>query len=345
MNAALKFVNENWVRLGLERFGDPQKLTSVLLTPRFQASSRVILLVFSDSKSVPVLAIKVPRLEGSDPSIESEVRVLQNIQSKRPGGFTSVPQVIAFEEFYGRKILIETALVGDSLDPPTVRRDPDFYCQVIVDWLIDLQKPAAIPIATNPDWFSRLVAEPLNKFESWFPLDDDEKAFESSMEIITRLKEVRMPLTVSHGDFSHPNILLMEDGNPGVLDWEQAEIRGLPVIDLFFFLTYVAFSRQRANLNGHYLSAFKSAFFGRQSWTKPYVREYCRQMNVQVNSLTPLFLLNWLRYLTGLLSRLENNNSQEEVDADTASWLRSNRYYKLWRYAVSHASELWWESD
>ena len=43
-----------------------------------------------------------------------------------------------------------------------------------------------------------------------------------------------------------PNLLTMHDGRVGVVDWELAQANSLPAVDVFFFLTYVAFSQRRA---------------------------------------------------------------------------------------------------
>ena len=60
-------------------------------------------------------------------------------------------------------------------------------------------------------------------------------------------------------------------------------------------------------------------------------------------SLTPLFVLTWLRYLVGLLSRLADANGLAgRFDDETANWLRQNRYFALWQHAVEHANELTW---
>jgi aminoglycoside phosphotransferase len=345
MNIALKYLQSH-AHYGFEAYGDPKRMSFMLLTPRFEASSRVVFLLFPEGQSDPVLVAKVPRLAGMDPGIQREAANLQIIHESRSGGFGSIPQVVAFEEFCGHQILIESALTGKPLDPPTVRLKPDEYCWMALDWLVELHATASKSGYRDTNWYERLVITPLEQFAACFPLDDDEqRLLEHTRELVTALRDAHLPLVVEHGDFSHPNILLLKSTQRfGVLDWDLAEIKGLPAIDLFFFLSYIAFSRQRASSNAQYIAAFQSAFFDANAWAVPYVMEYSERFNLKTDWLNPLFALGWLHYIVGLLSRLDRGTSPEgDVDFDTVTWLRENRYYKLWRYAIENIDRLEWD--
>jgi aminoglycoside phosphotransferase len=345
LNIALEYLQSHRDR-GFEAYGDPERMSFMLLTPRFQASSRVVFLLFPEGQSDPVLAIKVPRLAGIDPGIEREATNLQIIHDSRSRGFESIPQVVAFEEFRGHQILIETALTGKPLDPPTVRLKPDEYCQMALDWLVELHSNISQSEYHETNWYERLVITPLQQFAAWFPLDGDEQGLlEHTWELAAALQNDNLPRVLEHGDFSHPNVLLLKNTQRlGVLDWDLAEIEGLPAIDLFFFLSYVAFSRQRASSNAECIAAFQSAFFDPNAWALPYVMEYAERFNLKTEWLSPLFALGWLRYIVGLLSRLDDDKSSKGVvDFDTVTWLRDNRYYKLWRHAIENIDQLAWD--
>jgi hypothetical protein len=46
--------------------------------------------------------------------------------------------------------------------------------------------------------------------------------------------------------------------------------------------------------------------------------------------------------MTSLLQRLDAAPATGRLAAETADWLRANRYYALWRHAVQHARALDW---
>jgi hypothetical protein len=358
MNTVLTYLEANRQRLDLARFGVPERLSSVVVTPRFRASSHVVFLVLAPGRPEPLLVAKLPRLGGSisalavnrregsgaaRASIEREVANLRAVQAGRAGGFESIPQVVAFEEYLGRPILVETALVGNPLDPATVRRAPARACEAVVGWLADLPRLARGPNETEEGWFSRLVERPLRHFERVFPLTvEEQRLLERTWDLIAPLRDADLPLVFEHGDLSHPNIMLLKHGAPGVVDWELAEPRGLPTYDLFFFLTYVAFASQNARKGDEHLAAFHTAFFGRAAWARPYVSGYARQLRLPPHTLTPLFVLCWARYMTSLLLRLDAAPTAGQLTLETADWLRANRYYALWRHAVSNVRTLDW---
>ncbi|MGB3713953.1 MAG: aminoglycoside phosphotransferase family protein [Candidatus Promineifilaceae bacterium] len=344
MNSILTYLRENRRRLGLERYGVPARLSCVLVTPRFRASSHVVFLVLPENKPDPVLVAKVPRIAGANATVEKEVANLRIIQASRRGGFESLPRIIAYEECWGRSLLIETALVGRPMDPPTVRRDPAECARKIRAWLAELQQASSAWPEADTGWFEQLVEAPLLLFERSIRLSSEEgRLLEATWAQAEMLRDEKVPLVVEHGDLSHPNVMLLGNGSPGVVDWELAEPRGLPACDLFFFLTFVAFALHRSRSTGDYLPAFQNMFFGDSAWSKPYVWMYADQFQLSPRTLAALFTLTWLRYMGGLLTRLNGaDGSEEQLGPEAAAWLRANRYYGLWRYAATHEDELNW---
>jgi hypothetical protein len=260
------------------------------------------------------------------------------------GGFDSVPRVVVFEDYCGRSILIETALVGSPMDPTCVRRDLAGCCHAVTDWLVELQLAARGPSACDPVWFERLVAGPLDYFEAAFPLSDEESRLVAQTRArVASLRESSIPLVAEHGDLSHPNVMRLKDGTPGVVDWELADLRGLPGCDLFFFLTYAAVARHDAHASGDFVSAFHRAFFGASAWARSFVWNYSERLGIPVALLTTLFVLCWARYTAGLLVRLgRGGHTVSRVGHETATWLRANRYYALWRHTLAHVDDLHW---
>lgn len=348
MNSILNYLEENWRRFGLQRYGSPRQMTSLIVTPRFQASGHVVFLILPQDRPQPVLVAKVPRLAGEGETLVREVANLRAVQNSRDGGFDSVPRVIAFEQQWDRPVLIETALAGAPLDPPTVRADSAAACRLVVDWLMDLQNATRIIPGPRDDWFERLVAQPLTYLEENLKLTGDERdCLQRTRELVEPLAALDIPLVVEHGDLSHPNLILRANGRQappeiGVVDWELADIQGLPACDLFFFLTYVAFARHKTRQSGRYVEAFDNAFFGGGAWATSYLRHYTERLDLPPQAMPPLFVLTWVRYLVGLLVRLDVTTSAGAVDEETAAWLRQNRYYALWRRGLEQLHNINW---
>ncbi len=344
MNMILTYLHENWDRLHLEQYSPTKELSMVMITPRFRASSHVVCLLLPEGQRDPVMVAKVPRLAGPSASVRREVANLRAVQTSRPEGFTTIPRVIAFEENAPRQFLLETALTGKPMDPSFVRSDPDRCCRAMLNWLGDLQDATKQTAYANRDWYENLVVKPIRQFSNLLPLSQEERQLLAKTEqLIAPLEKTELPLVFEHGDLSHPNIIWLNDGQLGVVDWELAAPRGLPGFDLFFFLSYVAFAKQKARSSGDHLPAFRAAFFGEGAWAIPYIKSYCERFQLFRYTPIALFVLTWLRYTASLLGRLDEAPlTSGELSSDTASWIRENRYYQMWRYAVTHVHELNW---
>jgi aminoglycoside phosphotransferase len=343
MNLILSFLGKNWQRLNLKRFGDSSRLSCVMMTPRFRASSHVIGFVLVEDRIEPILVVKLPRLPGDNERLDREVANLHVANHARVEEDKSIPRVVAYEDYHEHRLLIETAVPGRPMSPVIVRRQPDQCIEAALTWLLDLQQATGSSTPRDDrDWFERLVEQPLQQFNALLPQSAEGAGLvHQTLSLMRPLRDHDMPLIMEHGDFSSPNILQDENGRVGVVDWELAEPKGLPAADLFFFLTYVAFARQNARKNADYLKAFQQAFIGPQPWAWPYVTRYRERLNLAPEMLAPLFVVTWGRYVAGLVMRLqESNESGSLIGNETAKWLRSNRYYVLWRYAIEHANEV-----
>jgi aminoglycoside phosphotransferase (APT) family kinase protein len=341
MNLVLSFLTKNWQRLELKRFGDPARLSCVMMTPRFRASSHVICFVLTEGKTAPIFVVKLPRLPGDNERLDREVSNLHAANRGCARDDDSIPRIVAYEDYHSHRLLIETAVPGQPMSPAVVRRQPEACIEAAITWLLDLQCASANPtLPRHLDWYERLVERPLNQFKMILPPNaDDEHLIEQTLALLQLFRNQELPLVLEHGDFSSPNILQDEKGRVGVVDWELAEPEGLPAADWFFFLTYIAFARQNARKNAEYLKAFQRAFFGPQAWAWPYVRRYCEHCKLAREILAPLFVATWGRYVAGLMMRLqESNETGKRVGEETVKWLRTNRYYLMWRYAIEHAA-------
>ncbi|MDZ7267832.1 MAG: aminoglycoside phosphotransferase family protein [candidate division KSB1 bacterium] len=344
MNTIISFLKQNWHRLGLQHLGDADRLSCVFATPRFRASGHVIAFVLARGHDHPLMVAKLPRLPGDNGRLEREAANLQTAQQARPGGFDSIPRVIAFEEFGGHYLLLETAVAGQPMKPAVVRRQPEHCLRTALAWLLEFHAATCSPAMSTPARLDQLVIQPLEQLQTALAaFGEDAVLLEQTRRLCEPLLRPGLPLVLSHEDFSHPNILMTADGNIGVVDWELAEPHGMPAIDLYFFLTYVAFARHNARHTPGYLAAFQQAFFGPRAWALPHIRTYATRLAVPEDRLVPLFVLCWVRYLVGLLRRLQAGQERRQpLHPATGHWLRQNRYYQLWRCAVAHAGQLQW---
>ncbi len=336
-NLVTEYLACNKDRPEFRKFGDVMQWTSVVATPRFKASSHLIFFVLGKRRAEPVMIAKVPRLPDDTQRLQSEFQnltALNNMQTSE-----GVPRVLAFEEFQGSLMLVETAVSGQIMRPALVRKKRELCVRVGTEWLVDFQRSSLTSRAAS----GKVAVPGLEHINLLAGLSSSEqKAVKKTLGLAQHVRDSEVPAVFEHGDFSSPNLLLSAEGKLGVVDWELANRRGLPGVDLFFFLSYIAFAMAGATQeNGKYMQAFQKAFFLPDSWATPYIRDYWQGLGLNAKTASSLFVLCWARYVSSLVSRLTEGERRETVLSDeTQEWLRSNRYYRMWRFSLNNLDHL-----
>ncbi|MCZ6820429.1 MAG: phosphotransferase [Calditrichaeota bacterium] len=338
-NSVLTFLRENSQRLRLERFGDLSGYSAVVATPRFKASSHLIFFLLPPGSQQAALVAKVPRIAGSC-QLEIETTNLINLQSMGPTGFDSVPRVVSFEEYYGYLMLVETAVSGQTMRPAFVRRNREFCLELGLSWLMDLHRASRTEGDTGQ--FRALVHAPLTRLEPIARATGQNSLVSRTQELVEEISACSLPFVFEHGDFSSPNLLISDSRSLGVVDWELADKDGLPLVDLFFFLTYIAFASSGAMRPDEYLTAFERAFFDSDAWASSYIKRYVEALKLPEAAVKPLFVLCWGKYVAGLVQRMTNHKAGELTNGqdDRIKWLCTNRYFLLWKHAVENIERL-----
>jgi hypothetical protein len=310
----------------------PADARSLLLTPRFAASRHVVFLLFPPGEERPRLVAKLPRLSQDVAGIEREAESLRRLGED---GFEGAPHLLAFTREPGAELLAETALVGVPLSPEEVRRAPEASVGSVGELLVRMALADPQPAAGDPDWFERLLGEPLRRFAAAFDGGDEARLVERTLELVAPLRGSELPLVLEHGDVSHPNLLRLASGPAALVDWELSEPRGLPAHDLFLFLAYVAFALGRAKSNEERVRIFDETFFRARAPSEA-ISSYAERADVAPRLLPALFVACWARYAATLVERLRAFPGEDAP----SERLRAHRNYALWRHTVESVERL-----
>jgi aminoglycoside phosphotransferase (APT) family kinase protein len=342
LKALCDYLLDSWDDLDLAGVEVPDALSCLLRTPRFRASSHVLLFLFAPDSGEPVLVAKTPRLPGDNSFIEREATNLQALALVGNGSVDGVPRVVVYRDWHGAKLLVQTALPGRPMSPALVRKQPRACLQAVMRWVTKLhQESRAFPTG-RANSMGAIVTATLGVLERTF--SGDARAtdlVEQTRAAVRPLAGHVLPRVFEHGDLSSPNILMNDTGRLGVVDWELANPAGVPAADVFFFLTYMAFALGDATRTQRQVEAFSTAFFGPRAWARRHVMDYAQALGLPASSLPHLFVLCWARYLATLATRLYETDSQTRHDSGAfREWLTSNRYYALWNHTLNHLEQL-----
>lgn len=322
-----------------------ERLAFVVVTPRFRASRHVVFLGVLPESVEPVLVAKLPRLRNDRSGIAREAEILSALHARRAHGFDSIPRLIALDDSI-YPLLLETALRGQPLTSADVRRRPNECIHAVLVWLSELHGLERRPRTLDRFGYEELVERPLRRFcRAFGPGSPEDALVERTLKLLDGLADAGLPRVCEHGDLSEPNLLRLPDGRLGVVDWELAVLDGLPAQDLCFFLTYVAFSRERERTLAAQRQAFHQAFGAPEAWARPIVGAQLQTLGVDPGLAVPLLVACFARQTAALLGRISGLDDDGSVstagwrDDDararrTRAWIRQNRYYSLWEHAL-----------
>ena len=137
--------------------------------------------------------------------------------------------------------VVETLLPGAPLARVLTRERHASLAIDAADWLADLALDR--PFEERDAWWPVTAAPIVERFEALVSptvAADHLAACRERLEVLDRL-----PSVIEHRDFAPWNLLVDEDGTLRAVDWESSVRCGLPLLDLWYFLTYLALAVER----------------------------------------------------------------------------------------------------
>jgi Ser/Thr protein kinase RdoA (MazF antagonist) len=142
-----------------------------------------------------------------------------------------VPQVLWSGGLGPAEALVQSALPGTSAARLVERGrlDPRDLLSRTSGWLERWARAEARPRALEQADLDRLVLSPAGRLCGDIPA-----YFDYLGRLCARAAGATCAFVPCHGDLTLANILVVEDHDPAVLDWEEASADGLPLTDFFY---------------------------------------------------------------------------------------------------------------
>ncbi len=306
----------------------PTQSSLLLWTPGHRVISKIVAMVFHKTRETPAAVVKIPRSEIAAMALEAEAQNLAMLASREtmPGG---IPSLLFTSEWKGIRVVGETFITGQPIYTVLDRNSYRDLALKVTDWLMDLTT-GTIP-SPRAEWWDRLVGSVIEEFEKEFGSVFDAQEISGLHQVLDGLED--LPLVFEQRDCSPWNILIDEQGEIKVLDWESAEPQGLPGLDLIYFLTYLTFFIEGAMETGGYLAAYSKVFdpdFLPGKINHECQARYCAQSNINPATFKALRLLTWLVH-----SRHEYRRIKEDAAGNPApDALRAGLFSQLIREEI-----------
>ncbi len=297
------------------RWGLPHdSVGCLLLTGGQSPGNKLVVLTFSAGQPAPQLAVKLPRVGDAQAPLEHEGQVLQAVHADRVR--SGVPRVVGRVDVGDRVGLAQSVVTGtpvqELLRPATHRQ----LCLKVTDFLADLA--ATPPPRWSAEWKDRLVRPVLDV------LGEAERR--RARAILCGLS--LLPEVCEQRDCSPWNVLVRSDGRLAILDWESAEPRGVPGLDLVYFLSYASFFAERVLHSGDELDSYGRMIASSGATGRVYaecVTRYAKRVGLDQTWLRPLRLLCWLVHARTSGVR-EGNLDGSRSSRDAAVFLQLARH-------------------
>ncbi len=174
--------------------------------------------------------------------------------------------------------------------------------------------------------FHRLFTEPLLSFERTL-MGKNDPVMEAYLEEVGKQVVTCLFLTPLHGDYSATNIFLEPQGDLKIIDWETGSSNGLPLCDLFYFMTKYIHNLNILPKNRGRRG--ETAYFGKtriSGLSEETVLDYCTSMKIPVHAARLILPFHFL-----LKAKTKFSMRSREM---TAPW------YSLFRSALKHERDL-----
>ena len=317
-----------WVDTSASRASDASLL---LLTHGERSVGKVVALVF-DGATEPSLAIKTARTRDSGRGLHREAEALDAVAALHPRGLPGAPRVRFRHALHGRPVIGESALVGTPVAALLTPRDYPRIAARVTDWLCALAQPG-LAEPREPAW-ETLLSPTLERFATEFGPVLDASALARAREMIRGLGA--LPVVCEQRDCSPWNVFEGPEGIV-VLDWESAEPRGLPGMDLVYFATHAAYYLERAWNTGRFEAAHAAAWsrdtrIGRTN--RACAERYFDRLELDVALLRPIRLFAWVLHAHSDWVHLRDDAG----GPPTPDRLATSRFLRLYNAELSEDS-------
>jgi hypothetical protein len=199
----------------------------LLLTGGHSSLNKAVALGFAQRTGPPVGVLKVPRVPESGAALRHEAEALGLVRD-RHGDVSGIPRVLASEERRGIFVVEETFVGGTRVLESLTAENHERVALRVADLLARLVRhEAVVPARDAARAHLETARAELSVAES------------SKLEALVGAVH-GLPVTCEHRDCSPWNLHVDPEGTLGLLDWEGAQINGLPLVDLLYYVGQAA---------------------------------------------------------------------------------------------------------
>jgi hypothetical protein len=321
------WLREHWREWGLGP--TPERLSTLLVTGGPRSVSKVVLLAFAEPNPIPLVAVKAPRAEGAVLGILREGEALERLSGPGSKPVPGVPRLLFRREIDSVPLVGETALAGRPLESLLTSGSLATWSVKVTGWLAALAHGS--PARRANHWREVIVEPVLSRFVEFFGGVVDRGLLREGEAIVRTIGS--LPPVPEQRDFGPWNLLVTPAGELAVLDWESAEVEGLPALDLLYYLAYASFCVDRASDRESRVVSYRRSLDPSTRTggvRRDSLARYLEALGLVSTLLAPLRVLLWLIHAQSDF----HHAASDAAGAPTADALRRSLFLALWTEEV-----------
>jgi aminoglycoside phosphotransferase (APT) family kinase protein len=246
--------------------------------------------------------VKLALGDAASPRLESNASALAAVArfTATDASLSSViPKIVHSGRLGGLFYSVEGALPGvNASGYLTPRRDSDWVAEQALRFLVRLHAASRDDHVLELATWNRHFQPVIDAVAAFAKRHDPTGGCERIGRYLRdQLVDQSVPMVFAHGNFWIGNLLVdSAQGLTGVIDWDSAVERGLPMVDLLYLLVRTESLIEGGSLGGAVAKWIASDLQGVA--VHPLVEEYCREFSIPATWLRPLFLYCWIQHLS-----------------------------------------------
>jgi aminoglycoside phosphotransferase (APT) family kinase protein len=269
----------------------PAGRSTLLMTGGPRSVSKVVLLSFAEPDPLPRFVVKASRVARASAGLRREAEVLGELTKR--GAPPGVPRLLFHDEQDGVPLVGESTIEGQPLQELLSDANHHAWALRVTDWLAALATGG--PARSSRQGRETVIEPALEVFEREFGAIVDPEMQRLSASIVRSISD--LPVVPEQRDFGPWNLLETPAGELAVLDWESAEVEGLPALDLLYYLTFAGFAVDGARDRDARIASYRrqlDATTPTGAVRSECLVRYAEALGLTPQQLRPLAVLVWL---------------------------------------------------
>jgi hypothetical protein len=268
-----------------------------LSAPGGYPSKKVLLQLFAPGRAAPEYLVKFAREPRFNDRVENSWVALRQLHERDLAAPAVVPEPVFAGHAGGLAFAAERAVAGSAFRARTTARPDCALARAALDWFVDLGAKTADPRIASCEEVGTALLGLLDRFRAAYEPRADVREFLGAQIATVAAHPGTFSVAFQHGDPGIWNLLVDPEGALVVLDWEAADIYGMPLWDVFYFMRSFGVWVARAGGTTDQLRGFEQQFFEPSALNDLLgdgVARICHDAGIDRALVEPLFYTCWM---------------------------------------------------